>query len=109
MWEFGVKQTLKVDLNAESILFNTVKLKPRNVINFIILIAKSYMYSSRCLKKDYNIFEFERIVAECECCEYQNARKINKIEKHYKKWYQVEEWNPENAAHEYVIDMMLFN
>ena len=55
-------------------------------INFIIVIAKQYIYRQRCLNKSLNIREFEGIVFENKNVEKYYAVKCNRLAKYYNKW-----------------------
>ena len=69
-------------LTAENIIFNTIEPNAKHVSNFIVLVAKTYMYSQRCLNKDYTFREYKIILERCEQNELWFARKNNKVAKH---------------------------
>ena len=105
----------KFTLTPEKIIFNNVEKDPRHVVNFIVFVAKSFMYSKRCLNTKYTVIEFESLIKDCRNSEYFYAKKANKTSKHYKKWHgnvqqtQADNVNPDEYAHIYMIDMLLEN
>ena len=56
------------------------------VINFICLIVKQYVYQNRCLGKDLHIVEVKKVVTSIRCIERYIAIKNNKLPIHDKKW-----------------------
>ena len=77
---------LEYELNIYSWLFNTVGNNKSHIINFVAILAKQYLYRSRCgkiipsshafLKELENLFQVESAIAKV----------CNKIRKHEKKW-----------------------
>ena len=75
------------------VLFNYLSENPSEVQNFILLLAKCYMYKCRCAKRMHSIHEFESEVLNFRSVEKYNAIKTGKMQKHVKKGVQP---GPEN-------------
>ena len=103
----------KITISLEAILLNKVNCKPNHIHNFIILAAKQYMYTQRCLKSRREIKQFGNQIKLYQSYELYNAKKKCKTSKHYKKWYnvseKVEEFHADSFTHEYVVNMMLYD
>ena len=82
------KLKIKTDyvINATNVIYNTVHKNPGHVINFIVLVIKSKIYTTRCLQGNINFVNFEKYINECKNIEKYNALKNNTIVKHAKKW-----------------------
>ena len=100
-----------ISVRPVDILFNTTGKSVQSIGNFIILIAKTYMYAKRCLKEEYNMKGLINTISSCERSEFLFAMKNNKISKHYVKWHGLDsnEINPDTYTHEYLVDMLLYN
>ncbi len=75
-----------VMFTAENIIFNTVSKNPIDSINTICLIAKQYLYSSRCLKEIPNFHTLKLKISEMYSIEKYVAISMGKLKKHEKKW-----------------------
>ena len=53
--EYYHKKHVQLNLSIENVIFNSVHIDKKHLSNCITLILKSYIYSTRCLKKDLNI------------------------------------------------------
>ena len=67
-------------------MLNTVVKNPRSVVNFIVLVAKQYLYAQRCLKLPVNVIEFKAKIKFYKDAELYIARKNNHVNKHLNKW-----------------------
>ena len=73
-------------------------------------MATCYMYGCRCKLQKYCEYEFERYLSKCEYYEFQNAQRIGKLRKHYKKWYNNDGNLDQNETvfdeftHEYIMN-----
>ena len=76
----------QVDLSYRNIILNTVHKDKKNVLNYICLIAKQYVYRQRCLKKVPNPKEFVSMVRNMKNIEKYYAVKDNKLAQFYKRW-----------------------
>ena len=74
-------------LNAAKIIFNEINPNPTEVVNFIYLVSKYYIYKHRFSNKKLYIGEFE--IANYRALEKYNAAKKGLLDKHNKKWYNV--------------------
>lgn len=77
---------IECDWSFKNIMDNQVHPRPANVINFLVLVAKQFIYCQRCHKNlpfsDILIREFEQIYE----MELRIARDTNKLRRHYEKW-----------------------
>ena len=73
-------------LSFENLLLNSMHQKPQHVINFIFLVAKQYLYASRCLKQTPSTHALEARIEKYRNIEYYNAIKSNNVLRHLKKW-----------------------
>ena len=67
-------------------LKNQVLQGKTNVVNFIILLAKQYIYRQKWLKGNLNIRAFERYCVKIENVEKYIAIKNDRLKVHNKKW-----------------------
>ena len=65
---------LELKLDIEMIIFNTMHKDIRHLSNFIVLIAKSFMYTKCCLGEKLNIPEFESLINSCEYYDLENRQ-----------------------------------
>ena len=77
---------MRMELNAENLIMNTVHNNPSNIANFICLVVKQYIYRQRCHKKSLNVYEIESRILQLERLEKYIAIRNNKIKKHQIKW-----------------------
>ena len=68
------------------IIQNTVSCSITSIINFIILLAKFYIYRQKWIKGNLSIIAFKRYVQEFENVEMYIAIKNNNVNKHNRKW-----------------------
>ena len=87
-----------IDLSPTAILFNTVS--ESNVINFLILVTKGFLYTNRCLKKDFQENMLKREFVNKKSIEYYNAKIEGKLSKFYQRWYDIK--TPENLTLDYI-------
>ena len=76
-------------LSFEAITLNTITGNIREVQNTIILLAKQYIYKSRCKNEKPNFIQFKSEVIEIKTIEYEIAKKSDKLNKHERKWKYV--------------------
>ena len=57
-----------------------------HIINFLVLVAKQYIYRQRCLKKSLVFQEWLGLIKRLEAIEKYIAVKNEKIKTHIKKW-----------------------
>ena len=74
----------------DTVLCNRVIDDPRNVKNFICLLAKQYIYRQVCLDKKISNVEFCRYVYSQQSIEKCNAIKNQKVRFYVKKWHDTE-------------------
>ena len=77
------------DLDAQAVLFNTVRSNPKFVENCITLIAKFYIYNSRCMKQELSIYALKQAIIEYRDIEKSIASKNQKLDKHAQKWQDI--------------------
>ena len=104
--------TDEIKLTRETVLMNTVHQTNAHVSNFIVLTAKCFMYSKRCLKEELKHKAFEQFLVKCKNFEYYNAKTKNSVTIYYKKWYGLTKANTptgtsDEITHKYITDMLL--
>ena len=75
-----------VNISLAGVLTNTISEPLNSINNFIILCAKQYIYSKRCLQQQLSPVEFKRIVLLCRNTEKYYAIKNNCIPNYVKRW-----------------------
>ena len=81
-----------------------------HVNNFIVLVAKSYMYTKHCLKEKLRKEEFEKTIENCRKFEYYQAKVNGKLNFYYKKWHgQLNQCENQQSdlAHNYLSDLLI--
>lgn len=78
--------TMQLDNISEKIILNTVAPKPMDVLNILVLIAKRYIYITRCLGNQLNIQGYLQMIKEYKILEQYIAKQKNKLEQHTPKW-----------------------
>lgn len=79
--KWGLKETI----------FSVVHSKPTHVINFIVTIAKRYIYVCRCFKCTPNINCLIREIDDIYNIEYNIAKRKSKVSRHFQKWADFKE------------------
>ena len=77
-----------IDLRAENIILNSIAPKKKNVLNFMCLIAKQYIYRCRCQAKELSFESLKREIRQIECIEKYIAIRNGKKQIHDRKWEQ---------------------
>ena len=107
IWE-KIEQFIKITFNytvkltAAKIIYNNVHEDATNVINFIVLVVKTRLYVTRCLKQRLcakSIFEF---INQCKNIEKFNAIASKNIVKHANKWKELENSKPVHEIFDYL-------
>ncbi len=80
------RNKINVIFSLENIVFNNVIKNPVDCVNTITLIAKQYIYSSRCLKELPNVHVLKQKITNIYNIEKYIAISMGKIEKHNDKW-----------------------
>ena len=98
-------------LTIENVLFNTVHDKAGHLVNFVTLQLKSYLYTSRCIKKKPSVNEFRSIVENARRCELYNARRVGKCSVHFKKWQNHAETdiNSDHTTENNVLESVIYD
>ena len=78
-----------IQLDAKSILFDNVVVKPEAAENTIILITKQYVYRCRCMGQKIRTLALSNYIQMYQKIEEQIARNANKLSFHNKKWQTV--------------------
>ena len=76
----------QISLTCKNIMFNSVVNQPKHICNFLCLIAKQYIYASRCKKEVPKMSQYRNIVNRIQNVEKNIAIKNNKVKLHFKKW-----------------------
>ena len=69
-----------------TVMLNNVHCKPKNLVNFMELIAKQYIFASKCLKKRPVFEEVMEKVTQLEKIEKYIALNEDQMAKHEQKW-----------------------
>ena len=72
-------------------MLNTITKGRHNVVNFICLLLKQYIYKQRCQEKNLNFSAFQAHVKNIENTEKYIAIKHGKLDKHVRKWSKNQE------------------
>ena len=67
---------VQIDLSIGSIITNRIYSKRGKVINFIVLLAKQFIYKQKCMKSNLNMWAFKRVLCHVESVEKYIAIKI---------------------------------
>ena len=78
-------------ISYENIVMNCIHTNPAHVYNFVLLVAKQYLYATRCKKEPPVKKILENKVEMCRRYELYYAIQQNTVDKHVKKWCQVVE------------------
>lgn len=79
-------ETRFLEWNCETVMFNTVHFKSKQKINFVVLIAKQYVYRQRCAKRKIYSNLFLREIDNKQQIEYDIVKFKGKLRNHYVKW-----------------------
>ena len=82
---FNVRSS-ELDLRASAIIFNRVTTRKYHVINFLVLVAKQFIYRCRCMKESVIFNVYRRYIKQIEAVEKYIAVKNGKLAMHHKKW-----------------------
>ena len=74
------------DLTLKTILLNTLHPHPSHLVNFLLLVAKNYIYCSKCKNKNPRFRHYLHKILEIQKLEYYNAKNKNKLSRHTSKW-----------------------
>ena len=69
-----------------NILWNTVDINPRSVVNLITLVVKQYLYRKRCASEPPKVEMVIQEINNIREIEYYLARRKGKLSIHYTKW-----------------------
>ena len=82
--KLGKPLGLRTPLNPEFILLGSSDLS--KLLNFLILVAKRYIYIARCNSKELYFTNFTDFVQNIQKIEFYIANRKNKLDLHIKKW-----------------------
>ena len=77
---------LSLNINPSNIIFNRIAESRCHVANFICLIAKQYIYATRCLGNQLSFNVLKGHIVKLEQIEKYIAIKNNRLAVHQKKW-----------------------
>ena len=75
-----------LNFTPSSIIKNELVQGASSVINFICLLTKYYIYTSKCLQNELEFIVLKRLILKIESIEKYIAIKNGKLELHNKKW-----------------------
>ena len=93
----------ELDISVLAIMLNKIVPRSNHVVNFLCLVTKQYIYSTRCLKRNLDFSALKAIFRSVENIEKYIAMKNGKMSIHNKKWIL----NEKNENRE-VIDMQVY-
>ena len=70
---------------VDTVLLNDV-VKSKHIVNFLVLVAKQYIYSCKCGGKVPKLHAFKRKIRYIKNTEKYIASKNNSVHLHYRKW-----------------------
>ena len=76
----------KFEVNKVNVIFNKLVDNPANIVNFLCLITKQYIYSSKCMKNSLSFSELKMRIGRIENIEKYIATKNETVSKHLSKW-----------------------
>lgn len=74
-------------MTPELIILNNQKGQNAQFVNTVILIAKQYIYATKCMDKKLKVIIFTTKLMQYEQIEKLYALKSKKLRKHEKKWF----------------------
>lgn len=77
---------IDVEFSHQKIIFNNVSPVSNSVINTIVLIAKFYIYRTRCFREEPNAIEFKKYLLWHHKMELIGAKVAKRSQKHHDKW-----------------------
>ena len=83
--EFQEKYCIKI-INFQELVLNNVDRNPKNVKNLLVLIAKHYIYSARCVNDSLSISKCSAAITNIKNIEENIATSKNKLAIHETKW-----------------------
>ena len=86
-----------ITLTTKTIILNSVHPDPKNVINFLVLVTKQYIYAQKCLGQKIMFKQLVENFTKLKELELYNARKDFKEFKHDRKWkiFKYSPWSQE--------------
>ena len=78
-----------LNLAPTNIIYNLVHPKSGHIVNFIVLVAKFYIYQSKCEGKLPTVDGVTRDIKFYRKAEFTIALNNDKSNKHYSKWSPV--------------------
>ena len=81
------------DLNEKTVMENRIHPNPAHVFNFVCLVTKMYIYSSKCVQKKLTSMALDAQIERYKSYELYEAKKSNKLFLHCKKWFIPEKYN----------------
>ena len=81
--------TNEIELSDENIVYNCIHAKPGNIFNFILLVAKQYIYRCHCFKEKPSGISFINQVQVYKNIEKYNAIKFGSLDRYMAKWHNV--------------------
>ena len=79
-------QIYQNNFTSTAVILNKIMDKPGHIVNFLCLVTKQYIYSSRCLKQGIHIVGLRRVFKQIENVEKYIATKNGKLTRHMVKW-----------------------
>ena len=79
-------QVQEIEMTPRNIIFNSIVKGKTNVVNFLCLVVKQYIYAQRCLGQNLNFPVLKFRLQKVQNIERYIACKNNKMGLHLKKW-----------------------
>ena len=81
-------------LEIENLVLNNCHPNPHHIINWVVLIAKQYIYMCRCKNQDISVEIVCKVIEDYHDIDLFEAKRLGKIKVHIEKWHN---YKPELA------------
>ena len=87
-----IKKEFKLTFEVSDLILNNIVDNPKHMENCIVLIAKYYIYKTRCLKEQISVMSCTNYIKNYIAIEEQIAKENNKLGLHTIKWSNAEKF-----------------
>lgn len=78
---------ISVTFNKTTIILNNYNGQGRNMVNMFVLVAKQYIYATKCNQTNLKFIGFSKKLVQTHSIEKSVAIRQDKLKKHEHKWY----------------------
>ena len=79
-----------INITPVNVILNQISSNKKDVMNFICLLLKQYVYRCRCMREQLSFIQFKQHVIKIRSYEKLNASLSNKLVFHYQKWSKID-------------------